>query len=288
MATMIHRLRDRALGLMGLEDISHAPAALTDRIIDDANRAHAKISTFLDDTFHFEEQRGVYVQPVATTTVDAVRGALTIANFTGSAWMNGCTCRIGDSPIYNRLRKNQSTGVFELALPYLGTTGNGLQIQIWHDSVQLPTDVMRIKGPFKYNADQLYVTDAQRLRDCLGDTRTVGTPNQFAEITTHGGDEAQFLALLLNQIPAGDSVISYTAVGRIANFADLNDTRVHTVPFDLEASVLFPIFTFFIAGFPLFEGSKEEIGNEFQEALFALKRLPRRSAAPRMLVRPKR
>lgn len=288
MASIIHRLRDRALGLMQLEDISHAPVALTDRIIDDANRAHAKISAFLDDTFHFEEQRGVFVQPITTLTATVTRGLFTLGSFSGQSWMNGCTCMVGDSVIYNRLRKNPGTGTFELALPFLGTSGAGVQVQIWHDAVSLPADVMRIKGPFRYDNNVLQVTDAKYLRDIIGQQRTVGIPTQFAEITMHGGDEAQFLALLLDQIPGGNSVISYTAVGRIANFTSLDDTREHTVPFDLEASILFPLFSFYLSSFPLFEGSKEELGTDFQEAIFSLKRLPRKSAMPHRLKRPKR
>lgn len=286
---MIHRLRDRALGLMGLEDISHAPAALTNRIIDDCNRAHAKISSFLDDTYHFEDVRGVYVQPAVTTTVDATRGSLTIANLSGSAaWMNGCTCQVGDSTTPNRLRKNLDSGAFELALPHMGATGTGVQIQIWHDSVQLPTDVLRIKGPFKYDTTWIYPCEARDIRHNFGDAAMPGMPTRFAEITVRGGDAAQYHALLLDQIPAGNSVITYTAVGKIANFADLNDAREHTVPFDMEASILFPIFSFYLAGFPLFEGSKDELSRDYEEAHLCLQRLGRRSAQPHHLVRPKR
>jgi hypothetical protein len=274
---------------MGLESIDHAPIALTNRIIDDANRAHAKISTFLDNTYHFEDVRGVYVQPAVTTTVDAMRGSHSIANLSGSAtWMNGCTCQVGDSTTPNRLRENLSSGNFELAMPFMGSTGTGIQIQIWHDSVQLPCDVIRIKGPFKYDANWIYPCEARDIRRNFGDTSLPGNPTRFAEITVRGGDAAQFHALLLDQIPAGDSMISYTAVGKIANFVDLNDTRVHTVPFDLEASVLFPIFSYYLAGYPLFEGDKGELNSDYEEAGLCLQKIGKRSAEPHHLVRPKR
>lgn len=273
---------------MGLEDITHAPDALTNRILDDANRAQQKISAFLPDTYHYEDHRGVYVQPKVTTTVNATKGALAIANLSGSAaWMNGCTCQLTGSTVFNRLRKNQSTGAFELARPYLGTTGTGIAITIWHDSVQLPTDVLRIKGPFKFNADPMRATDASSLRALMGDTRNQGDPDMFAEISTHGGDESPFMAMLLNQLPAGDAEISYTAVGKVANFTSLSDTRVSTVPFNMEASILFPIFSYYLSGFPLFEGSKEELGSEYQEAIMALQRMPRQSS-PKYVLRPKR
>lgn len=273
---------------MGLESIDHGPADLEARIILDANRASQEIGVFLDDSFHFEEQRGVYVQPFVTTNVSVTQGAMTITINTGSAtWMIGCTIQIAGSSVYNRLRKT-AAGAFELARPFLGTTGASLAATIWHDSVELPADVMRVEGPFKYGADDLGVVDSKQLRSLLGDTRTPGTPTVFAEVSVKSGDEAPHLALLLNQLPAGNAEISYTATGRIAAFADLNDTRVHVVPFDLEASVLMPIFLFYLSSYRLFAQSKQEAAAEYQLAQRALARLPTRSAAPKRLVRPKR
>jgi len=252
MATIIARLRDYALGAMGIEDISHGPADLTARIILDANRAIQEIGTFLDDQFHYREERGSYVQPSVTTTVDATRGSVTIANLTGSAlWMNGCSCQISGSSQWNRLRKTNA-GAFELSRPFLGTTGTGISITIWHDLVALPTDVRRIEQPVRFDADFMQPETVQNLQWDQAMTRSVGRPSRYAETSIHAGDaDAPGLALLLNQLPAGGSEIRFTAIGSIRNFADLNDTREHVVPFDLEASCLMPIFAYYFSSYRL-------------------------------------
>lgn len=289
MASIIHRLRDYALGAMGLEDISHGPADLTERIILDANRAVQEIGTFLDDVFFYREERGSYVQPLVSTTVDATKGSVTIANLSGSAsWMNGCSCQIAGSSVWNRLRKTNA-GVFELARPFLGTTGTGLSITVYHDFVALPSDVRRIEEPVRFDADLMQPETVQNLQFDQAMTRSVGRPSRYAETSIHAGDaDAPGLALLLNQLPAGASEVRYTAIGSIRNFESLADTREHVVPFDLEASCLFPIFLFYISGYRLFTENKQDAMTDYQAALRALQRLPRNSTNPSNLKRPKR
>ena len=277
------------MGSMGLEDISHGPSDLTARIILDANRAVQEISVFLDDSFHFEEPRGTYVQPFVTTVVDATRGSVTISNLSGSAsWMNGCSCQIDGSSQWNRLRKTNA-GAFELSRPFLGTTGTGLAIRVYNDCIHLPDDVKRIREPVRFDDDLMQPETVERL---LGDeafTRQVGRPTRFAERSIHMGDStAPSLALLLNQLPAGGSEVRYTAVGSIRNFESFNDTREHVVPHELEASCLFPIFLFYISGYRLFVESKQDAMTDYQAAQRALQRLPRSSTTPRELKRPKR
>lgn len=166
MPTIAHRLRDFALGAMGIEDITHGPADLTARILLDINKSIQEIGTFLDDSFHFEEPRGSYVQPFVTTTVDATRGSVTIANLSGSAgWMNGCSCQLDGSSQWNRLRKTNA-GAFELSRPYLGTTGTGIAIRIYHDCIHLPDDVKRIREPVRFDDDLMQPETVERL---LGD-----------------------------------------------------------------------------------------------------------------------
>lgn len=284
---IITRLRDIALGMMGLEDITHAPSDLTERILSDANRAIQFIGTFADDTFHYEEFRGVYVREKTVTTVDVTNGSNTISNLSGSAsWMLRCTCQIEGSDVFNRLRKT-SAGTFELSRPYLGVTGTGKSITIWHDAIQLPTDVLRIKPPFTFGGDPIAIMLDRDLETVFSFSRTLGVPSAFAEISIHGGDEAPFKALMLNALPAGNTDLTYTAVGTIPNFADFNDTRVHVIPFDLEDSVLIPMFRYYLTGYNLFEGSKEEYGTDAKQAMLLLERLPRRSAPPSTLRRPK-
>lgn len=289
MPTIIHRLRDYALGAIGLEDITHGPADLEARILLDANRAVQEISVFLSDQFHYREERGSYVQPLTNTTVDATRGSVTIANLTGSAsWMNGCSCQIAGSSQWNRLRKTNA-GAFELARPYLGTTGTGISITIWHDLVALPTDVRRIEQPVRFDADFMQPETIQSLQVDQAMTRSVGRPSRYAETSIHAGDaDAPGLALLLNQLPAGGSEVTYTAIGSIRNFADLNDTREHVVPFDLEASCLMPIFAYYFSSFRLAVENKQDIAADYQLARQALQRLPRNSTNPSTLKRPKR
>lgn len=289
MASIIHRLRDYCLGAIGLEDISHGPADLTARIILDANRAVQEIGTFLDDVFFYREERGSYVQPLTNTTVDATRGSVTIANLSGSAsWMNGCSCQISGSSQWNRLRKTNA-GAFELARPFLGTTGTGISITIWHDLVALPTDVRRIEEPVYFDADLIKPQTVQSLQFDQAMTRSVGRPTLYSETSIHAGDaDAPGLALLLNQLPAGGSEIRFTAIGAIRNFDDLNDTREHVIPHDLEASVLFPIFNFYISGYRLFVESKQDAVTDYQLARQALQRIPRNSTNPSELKRPKR
>lgn len=289
MATIIHRLRDYCLGAIGLESIDHGPADLTARILLDANRAAQEISLFLDDSFHFEEPRGTYVQPFVTTVVDATRGSVTIANLSGSAsWMNGCSCQIDGSSQWNRLRKTNA-GTFELSRPYLGTTGTGIAIRIYHDCIHLPDDVKRIREPVRFDDDLMQPETVERL---LGDeafTRQVGRPTRYAERSLHTGDStAPSLALMLNQLPAGGSEVRYTAIGSIRNFESLDDTREHVVPHDLEASVLFPVFAFHFSSYRLAVENGEGIATGYRLAREALQRIPRSSTTPRELKRPKR
>ena len=289
MPTIITRLKEYALGAMGLEDISHGPNDLEARILLDANRAIQEISLYLDDSFHFEEPRGTYVQPFVSTTVDATKGSTTIANLSGSAsWMNGCSCQIDGASQWNRLRKTNA-GAFELSRPFLGTTGTGLSIRVYHDCIHLPDDVKRIREPVRFDDDLMQPETVERL---LGDeafTRQVGRPTRYAERSIHAGDSAApSLALLLNQLPAGGSEVRYTAVGSIRNFESLDDTREHVVPHDLEASCLFPIFLFYFSGYRLFVESKQDAMTDYQAAQRALQRLPKGSTTPRELKRPKR
>lgn len=289
MPTIIHRLRDYCLGAMGLEDISHGPADLTARIILDANRAIQEIGTYLDAPFHYREERGSYVEPFVTTTVDATRGSVTIANLSGHAsWMNGCSCRIDGQSSFNRLRKTNA-GAFALARPYLGTTGTGISITIWHDQILLPSDVRRIEQPVYFDADLMTPQTAEEMRFNESMTRTIGRPTRYSETSLHAGDsDAPGLALLLNQLPAGGSEVKYTAIGSIRNFESLDDTREHIIPYDLEASVLFPVFLYYISGYRLFVESKQDAANDYQLARQALQRIPKSSTNPTNLKRPKR
>lgn len=285
MATVIHRLRDAALSMCGLEDTAHASNDFTQRVLDEANRTLQECSIFVDDRFNFEEPRGVYVQPKTVTTAGVTLGSMVITGITPSAWMVGCTIQIEGSPVFNRFRKVGAD--YLLARPYLGTTGTHA-VTIWHDSVQLPSDVVAVKPPLFYGDKSLDLVDADGIRNMIGEPTTrTGVPSFVATIPAKAGDAAILLALLLDALPEGGSEVVYTATGTIANFADLADTRVNVLPANLEPSVLLPIFRFHFADYSGSQVSKQDLAASYQIAREALEKTPTKSG-PSTLKRPKR
>lgn len=283
--TIINRLRDLALSMCGLENITHAPDDFTQWVLDAANRAVQECSVFVDDRFHYEERRGAYVQPKVVTAADVTTGAMTLAGLTPSSWMVGCTIQINGSSVYNRILKVGSSYV--LARPYLGTTGTQTAT-IWHDSVQLPSDVVAIKAPLFYNDRCLEMVDPDSLRKFIGEsTNRAGTPAYLATVSAKVGDSPMLLACMLDALPEGGAEIVYTADGRISNFADLADTRESIMPMATEVSTLMPVFKFHFSDYQLCEVNKQDLMTSYQMARGALERMPQRSGAS-LLKRPKR
>lgn len=287
MATIIHRLRDEALSMCSLESINHASNDFTQRLLDEANRSLHECSIVVDDRFHFEEKRGVYVRPKTTTTADVTLGATTLANLSGSAtWMAGCTIQIAGSAVYNRIRKVGADYV--LARPYLGTTGTGKAVTIWHDAVQLPSDVAAVKAPLFYGDKELVLSNSDDIHRFVGEsTNRAGVPSYVATVAAKTGDAAILLALMFDALPEGGSEVSFTASGLVANFADLNDTREAIMPFSMEASILLPIFRFHFAAYGGSQVSQQDLAMSYQIASQALEKTPARSGSS-TLKRPKR
>lgn len=282
---IITRLKNLALSMCGLEDITHAPNDFTQTVLDAANRAVQECSVLVDDRFHYEERRGVFVQPKVVATADVTNGAMTLAGITPAAWMAGCTIQIEGSPVFNSIRKVDSSYV--LARPYLGPTGTHAAT-IWHDTVQLPSDVVSIKEPLFYGDLPLDLVEADALRKFIGETTNrTGSPSCLATISSKLGDSPMLLACLMDALPEGNSEIVYSAAGRIANFADLNDTRTAVMPMNMEVSTLLPIFQFHFSTYQLSNVSKQDLGVSYQLANIALERTPQRSGAS-SLKRPKR
>jgi len=283
--TIIHRLRDEALSLCGLENIAHGSNDLEARIINEANRALHEVSVFIDNRYHFEEPRGVYVQPKTVTTAGVTLGSTAMTGITPSSWMAGCTIQIEGSPVYNRIRKVGADYV--LARPYLGSTGTHA-ITIWHDCVQLPSDVAAVKAPFFYGDKELALSNSDDIRNFVGEsTNRAGVPSYVATVASKVGDAPILTALLLDALPEGGSEVVYTASGIIANFADLNDTRTEVMPLSLEASILLPIFRFHFAAYGGSQVSQQDLAMSYQIASQALERVPARSGT-NTLKRPKR
>jgi len=286
-ATIIHRLRDVALSMCGLESIDHASSDFTQRVLDDANRAVHECSLFIDDRFHYEARRGVYVQPSTTFTATFTQGsfAITSASPSLATWMAGCTAQVEGSSVFNRLEK--SGGSWLLTRPYLGTSGSKT-VTVWHDSVQLPPDVVSVKDPLFYNDKPLSLSDVETILKNIGEpTNRAGTPELAATVSTKVGDAAAVLALLLDALPPGNAEIVYTAAGFAALFADLDDTRTQIMPFDLEASIMIPTFQFHFSTFPLSNVTQQALATSYQIANDARERHPNRSG-PSTLKRPKR
>ena len=285
MATIIHRLRDAALSMCGLESINHAANDFSQHCLDSANRTLQEVSVFIDDRYSFEEQRGVYVNPKTVTTAGVTLGSTALTGITPSAWMAGCSIQIEGSPVYNRLRKVGAD--FVLARPYLGSTGTHA-VTIWHDVVQLPSDVAAVKPPFHYGDKELTLSNSDDIRNFVGEsTNRAGVPAYVATVASKVGDAPILTALLLDALPEGGSEVVYTASGIISNFADLTDTRTEVMPMSLEASILLPIFRFHFASYPGSQVSESDLSNSYQMALAAMERIPRRSGSNH-LVRPKR
>jgi hypothetical protein len=285
MASIIHRLRDIALSMCGLESINHASADFTQRVLDDANRSIHECSVFVENRYSFEEPRGVYVQPKVVTTAGVTHGSTAMTGIVPSAWMAGCTIQIEGSPVFNRIRKVGADYV--LARPYLGSTGTK-NVTIWHDNIQLPSDVAAVKGPFHYGDKTLELANSDAIRDYIGEpTNRAGVPSYVATVASKVGDAAILVALLLDALPEGGSEVVYTASGIIANFADLNDTRESIMPLNLEASILLPIFRFHFGSYPGAQADMASLAQSYQIAQQALERTPARSGTG-TLVRPKR
>lgn len=286
MATIIHRLRDAALSMCSLESISHAANDFTQRLLDEANRALHECSVFVENRYHFEEPRGVYVQPKTVTTAGVTLGSTTMTGISPSAWMAGCTIQIEGSPVYNRIRKVGADYV--LARPYLGSTGTHA-VTIWHDCVQLPSDVAAVKAPFFYGDKELALSNSDDIRNSIGESTAnrAGVPAYVATVASKVGDAPILTALLLDALPEGGSEVVYTASGIIANFADLNDTRTEVMPLSLEASILLPIFRFHFAAYGGSQISQQDLAMSYQIASQALEKTPARSGG-NTLKRPKR
>lgn len=220
-------------------------------------------------TWISEVNRAEVVKAPTTVTLTVTQDAKNITFAGYQSWMLDCTIVIGVDPSQNQLTIDGASTV-SLVKPYNGTSGTVSAI-VYHDSIDLGTDVFRIGSPV--TLDQRWelrpmdtVRDMQiaqpgifqgigpyygsgyggyaNIRNVSNTVRTtskqIATPVAFRTARAYSYNVAQTTRLSLSALPSQRFTINYPAqvAGLISDISDT--TRPEYLPFGNDETIFVP------------------------------------------------
>ena len=273
--------------MCGLEDVSHGPGNLADRIIQDINRALEHVGEANPNVFfQVRPDQAEAIRPPANVTVTVTQYSKAITFTAGyvSSWMPGCAILINGDSVLNRIQDEASPSAPALAQPYMGPSGT-VQATVYHDWIMLPTDVRSIMEPvtidkslilqqslsaadnatrlidYNQNYNRTYASYVQALQKTISDPIRYWPYAQMVIGTLRGG-------VMLDALPGSDRKLCYDC--RKAVFAPvttLSDSRTTLVPFGKDIEILLPVARWFFASYQFCSIPKQELQGDYELAM---------------------
>jgi hypothetical protein len=286
-------LRDDLLSLVGIEDVADAPAALGTRILNDVNAALREIMSNAPNDWLKDSPRSELVRAPTTVTLTVTRDSKSITFADYASWMAGCTIVIAGDDQHNQLMNDVGASV-SLRVPYNGPSASGVSATIYHNAINLGTDVDQVLAPV--------------VLDGLWELTPVASPRalasaQFAEYHNSGHGlipklyplvdrkmpsnqplsyftdsnspylGSMGLRLMLSALPGERMTLSYRASTYWTVTSLASDTRTQFLPFGYDEAILRPWCRWKFSSWPHITIPKAELKAEFDAALAMLEKL---------------
>jgi len=282
-------LRDALLGMVGVENSTHAGPILLQRVLNDINAAREEMAT-LGPLWWTRVPSGAYTKAqTALTGMTLTQDSKTVTGTGFASWMNGCTVQVVNQSFQNQL---VAVGAgWELVIPWGSATvsGTGTAV-VYSDCVPLDSGVFEVIAPIELAADRrLYpITSNAQLVDwtVYGTTRDYGaarympqttadreidTPDSYLieTLRNSSGFPRQFIRL--NPIPPAAYPLKFFVRKLWPAITDLtSDTTAELCPYGFDQTILYPIARKRFSGYHLFEGDQAQIDEQYQRALAQL------------------
>lgn len=286
------KLRDDLLSLVGIEEVSDAPAALSDRILGDINAALREIITNAPSDWLKDSPRSELVRAPTTVTLTVTRDSKSITFGSYASWMAGCTLVISGDDQQNQLVNDVGASV-SLRVPYNGPSAT-TTATIYHNAINLGTDVDAVLAPVVLNG--------------LWELTPVASPRalavaQFAEYHNSGhglipklyplvdrqipsnqplsyftDSNAPYLGLMglrlmLSALPGERMTLSYRASTYWTVTSLASDTRTQFLPFGYDETILRPWCRWKFSTYPHVTVSRSDFKPDYDAALAMLGKL---------------
>lgn len=280
---IVQTIRDQLLQMCGLENVSHGPADLADRIISDIRRAQEHIGDSNPNLFYQARPDQAEVIRAATdVTVTVTQYSKEVIFTSGWAdWMAGQAILISGDSTLNRIEDEGITSAPALSQPYMGSSGT-VSATVYNDWILLPEDVNQLMDPIMIDRRLLLVQaqsagdNALRFPDYASRSRydryqqrpvlwqkSVGDPTKYwpysqtVRATVRAG-------VMLDSLPAGPNKFNYDAKKAIyAPVCSLDDTRTTLVPENKDHEILLPVCRWFFASYQHVNVPKQELEADF-------------------------
>lgn len=235
------------------------------------------------------DSRGALLNDPAIVPITCVHGsaAVTIPPEDWQPWFVGCAITIVGAVGDNRIR---AAGI--LKFPYTGSTGTHLAT-IYHDSVELDSDVLEVRGRVRLDGRQLalslvpdspdefhenqdfgFQSQYHRPTGYLSASETAGVPVLFSVETFPAGDEQPSgVRIILHPPPLRGGLLDYAVMLCPPRLTDVTSLAELPVPFGFIESVFLPIAVKKLRSCPFWRGivADEEVQADFVNALTLLR-----------------
>lgn len=273
--------------MAGLEEVSHGPVDLEQRIIGDINRALEHVGESNPNVFYQTrpDQAEVMRGPTTVTaTVTQFSKAITFTAGYVSSWMPGCAIMLDGDDTLNRIQDEASPSAPALAEPYMGASGT-VSATVYQDWVILPTDVRQIMQPVTVDKT-LFLSPAQSPSDLavrlvdysknynrqyanyvMAFKKVVADPLRwwpYAQMVLG----TLRMGIMLDALPGATRKLCYDAKKLIfPPVTTLADTRTTLMPQGKDIEILLPVARWFFASYQFCSIPKDSLNDEYQIAM---------------------
>lgn len=284
---IVAEITNALLGMAGLEDVSHGPAGLEERIIQDINRGLEHVGESNPNIFYqTRPEQAEVVRPPATVSVTCTQYSKAVTFTSGyvSSWMPGCAILINGDSTLNRIEDEASPTAPALAEPFMGTSGT-YSATVYHDWVMMPTSVRQVMDPVSLDKVTM-MQPAQGASDLLlgwmnysqnYDRRYAGLVlalQKQIQLPARYWPYAQMVlgtlrgGLMLDTLPGESHKLVYNARKLVFSaVTSLADTRTTLMPQGKDVEILLPVVRWFFASYQFCSIPKTELEADFSLAM---------------------
>ncbi len=284
---VVAEISRQLLSMAGLEDVSHGPPDLEERIIADINRALDTCGQSNQNAFfQVRPDLAEIIRAPVTVNVTVTQGskAITFNSGYSSTWMPGQAIMIEGDPALNRIVDEASVSTPSLAEPYLGSNAT-INATVYNDFITLPAGTRQVMDPVTLNK-VIVLTAAQSASHLalrawdysqfydrpygayvLAIQKVVQNPMQwfpFAQMclgTLKAG-------IMLDTLPGVINKLCYNArVQVFAPVTSLADTRTTLMPQNADMTILLPVCRYYFSTYQLCSVPQQALQAEYSLAL---------------------
>jgi hypothetical protein len=284
---IVAEITNALLGMAGLEEVSHGPTGLEERIIQDINRGLEHVGESNPNIFYqTRPDQAEVIRPPATVTVTCVQYSKAVTFTSGyvSTWMPGCAILINGDSTLNRIEDEASPSAPSLSQPYMGASGT-VQAVVYHDWISVPVGVRTVMDPVSLDK-QTILLPAQGASDLnMGwmnysmdfDRRYAGLVlalQKQVQLASRYWPYAQMVlgtlrgGLMLDTLPGEAHKLVYDAKKLVfAPVTTLADTRTTLMPQGKDVEILLPVVRWFFASYQFCSIPKSELQDDYTLAM---------------------